>query len=260
MENEGGIRPLRGENYAVDYIVEIDAYIIECGIAIPQRLAAWWLQSQAPAAESRVPIPEGVIFCLSCCHEIGDLKAMGEGEMVSVGTVRIRGTLGQRGKKDNTLLNAEILLNTFTIFLKFLKNFFKFFKFIFSFDVCSLNVECLGLQKHQVMVTSFGYCRVDGRGAPQSPNRWRPSKVRGKMGEGEMEDDRGIVMEEEGAWNLGRMGNVELHEGGYWDVGLCPGVGRSGSVGMDGADNVGSGGGVGGGCGNSSSIGSVGGS
>ena len=116
MENEGCIRPLTGENYAVDYIVEIDACIIECGIAIPQRLAAWWLQSQAPAAESRVPIPEGVIFCLSCCHEIGILKAMGEGEMVSVGTVRMRGTLGQRGKKDNTLLNAEILLNTFTIF------------------------------------------------------------------------------------------------------------------------------------------------
>ena len=83
--------------------------------------------------------------------------------------------------------------------------------------------------------------------------------MQGKMGEGEMQDDRGIVMEE-GAWNLGRMGNVELHEGGYWDVGLCTGVDHSGGVGMDGADNVGSGGGVGGGCGNSGSIGSVGGS
>ena len=43
-------------------------------------------------------------------------------------------------------------------------------------------------------------------------------------------------------------GNVELHEGGYWRVGLCAGVGGSGGggVGVDGADGVGSGGGVGG--------------
>ena len=43
-------------------------------------------------------------------------------------------------------------------------------------------------------------------------------------------------------------GNIELHEGGYWSVGLCAGVGGSGGggVGVDGADGVGSGGGVGG--------------
>ena len=61
-------------------------------------------------------------------------------------------------------------------------------------------------------------------------------------------------------------GNVELHEGRYWSVGLCAGVGGSvgGGVGVDvdGADSVGSGGGVGGavvdGCGNND--GNVGGS
>ena len=80
MENEGDIKPLKGENYDVDSIIKIDTYIVKCGIAIQQGLAARRLQSQAPAAESRVRIPEGVIFCLSCCHEIGDSKVMGEGE------------------------------------------------------------------------------------------------------------------------------------------------------------------------------------
>ena len=45
-------------------------------------------------------------------------------------------------------------------------------------------------------------------------------------------------------------GDVELHEGGCWSVGLCTGVNGSGGGGvgmdMDGADNVSSGGGVGG--------------
>ena len=53
-------------------------------------------------------------------------------------------------------------------------------------------------------------------------------------------------------------GDVELHEGGYWSVGLCAGVGGSvgGGVGVDvdGADSAGSGRGVGSavgdGCGN----------
>ena len=53
-------------------------------------------------------------------------------------------------------------------------------------------------------------------------------------------------------------GDVELHEGGSWSVGLCAGVGGSngGGVGVDvnGADSVDSAGGVGGtvgnGCGN----------
>ena len=62
-------------------------------------------------------------------------------------------------------------------------------------------------------------------------------------------------------------GDVELHEDGYWNVGLCAGVGSSGGidggvgVDVDGADGVSSGrnvgGAVGGGCGNSDSIGNV---
>ena len=43
-----------------------------------------------------------------------------------------------------------------------------------------------------------------------------------------------------------------LHQGGYWSVGLCAGVGGSGGGGIsvDGADSVGSGGGVRGAVGN----------
>ena len=41
----------------------------------------------------------------------------------------------------------------------------------------------------------------------------------------------------------GQDGDVELHEGRYWDVGLCTSVGGSGGVGSsideDGTDNVG---------------------
>ena len=55
------------------------------------------------------------------------------------------------------------------------------------------------------MSTSFGCSCVDGSGAAQSPSRWRSCKVRGTMEEGQI-DDRGIVMEVEGAWNLGGMG------------------------------------------------------
>ena len=43
------------------------------------------------------------------------------------------------------------------------------------------------------MVTSFGCSCVDGLGASQSPSCWRSCKVRGKMGEGGI-DDRDIVM------------------------------------------------------------------
>ena len=43
-----------------------------------------------------------------------------------------------------------------------------------------------------------------------------------------------------------RDGDAELHEGGYWDVGLCTDVGGSGGVGssvrVDGTDGAGSGG------------------
>ena len=41
-------------------------------------------------------------------------------------------------------------------------------------------------------------------------------------------------------------GDVELHEGGYWSVGLCAGVSGGFDVDRDGADDVGSGGGAGG--------------
>ena len=40
-----------------------------------------------------------------------------------------------------------------------------------SFDVCSFR-STKYLQKHQVIVTSFGCCRMDGRGDRQSPNCW----------------------------------------------------------------------------------------
>ena len=87
--------------------------------------------------------------------------------------------------------------------------------------------------------------------------------MQGKMGECEMEDDR-YGNRVGGCIEPGGDGDVEVHEAGYWDVGLCTGVGSSGafgsSVGVDGADGVRSGGGVGGGCGNSDSWRSVGGS
>ena len=61
----------------------------------------------------------------------------------------------------------------------------------------------------------------------------------------------------EPVWN----GDVELHECGYWHVGLCAGLGGGGGVDVGGADCVGSGRGVGGvvggGCGNNGSIGNV---
>ena len=113
------------------------------------------------------------------------------------------------------------------------------------------------------MVTSFGCCCADCREALQNPNCWRSCKIWGKMGEGEIEGDKDMLMEVECVWTLGRMGDIELHEGRYWDVGLCTGVGGSGaiggSVGVDGTDSVGSGGGVGGGCSKSNGAGSVGG-
>ena len=60
----------------------------------------------------------------------------------------------------------------------------------------------------------------------------------------------------------GRDGDVKLHEGECWDVGLCTGVGGSGgvgsSVGVDGTDSKGSAEGVVSGCGNSDGAGSIG--
>ena len=89
------------------------------------------------------------------------------------------------------------------------------------------------------MLNFFGCCCANGRGAPQSPNPWRSCKVQGKIGEDEMEDDSGMVMGVE-CVKPGQDGNVELDEGGYWNVGLSTGVGGScgvgGKVGVDGTD------------------------
>ena len=61
-----------------------------------------------------------------------------------------------------------------------------------------------------------------------------------KLLKGEMEGEMGMVMEVEGPRNLDRMGDVELHGVGYWDVSLCTGAGGSGgvgsSVGVNGTD------------------------
>ena len=69
----------------------------------------------------------------------------------------------------------------------------------------------------------------------------------GKMGVGEMEGDRGMVMEVEGARKLGRKGMLSCRRGGYWDVNFCIGVSGSGgvgsNVGVDVTDGTGSGGG-----------------
>ena len=48
------------------------------------------------------------------------------------------------------------------------------------------------------MVTFFSCCYAGGRGAIQSPNHWRSFKVQGKIGEGEMESDKGVMKEVEG--------------------------------------------------------------
>ena len=63
---------------------------------------------------------------------------------------------------------------------------------------------------------------------------------------------------------FGHDGDVELHEGRYWDVSLCTSVDVSGiaggSVGVDGTDGVGNGGVVSSGCGDSDSVESISGS
>ena len=67
-----------------------------------------------------------------------------------------------------------------------------------------------------------------------------------------------------GCMEPGQEMDVELHEGRYWNVGLCTGIGGSGgvgsTVGVIVTDGVGSGGSVGGGCGDSDAAGSIGGS
>ena len=54
MDNEGDIKSLRGANYDVDYIIKIDADLIECEIAIQLGMAVLVLQHQASTAESQV--------------------------------------------------------------------------------------------------------------------------------------------------------------------------------------------------------------
>ena len=63
------------------------------------------------------------------------------------------------------------------------------------------------------MVTSFGCSCVDGPGAAQSPSHGKSCKVRGKTGDGGI-DDRGIIMQVEGAWNLGGMGILSCMRAG----------------------------------------------
>ena len=76
-------------------------------------MAVWWLQSQAHAAGSRVRILGRVIFCLSCCHEVGDLKAVGEGEGIKQCADGIgwncenEENISPGGDKDYALLIAE---------------------------------------------------------------------------------------------------------------------------------------------------------
>ena len=54
LDNEGDIKSLRRENYVVDYMIKIDAYLIKCVIEIQLGIAVLWSQSQAPTAESQV--------------------------------------------------------------------------------------------------------------------------------------------------------------------------------------------------------------
>ena len=54
MDNEGGIKSLRGTNYVVIYMIKIDADLIRCEIAIQLEIAVLWLQNQAPVVDSQV--------------------------------------------------------------------------------------------------------------------------------------------------------------------------------------------------------------
>ena len=72
--------------------------------------------------------------------------------------------------------------------------------FIFYFILYILND---GLLKRQVIVISLGCCCRHSVGAPQSSDYWSSCNVQGKIVEGEMDDDRGMVKEVEGTQNLG---------------------------------------------------------
>ena len=102
--------------------------------------------------------------------------------------------------------------------------FFSLLFFLKKFCVCGVCIFVLSLsggclQKRQVMVNSFGCCS-DGRGAPQSPNCWISCRVRGKMGEGAMEDGRGMVIDVEGVWILNEMGMLSCIRAGI-GVSVC---------------------------------------
>ena len=53
-------------------------YIIKFVIEMQQRLTACWLERLFPVAKDPVRIPEGTTFCLFCCHNPANSKAMGE--------------------------------------------------------------------------------------------------------------------------------------------------------------------------------------
>ena len=72
LDNEEDIKPLRGANYVVDYMIKIDADLIKCEITIQLGIAVLWLQNQASAAKCQVRIIVGVLLYLPCCHKIGN--------------------------------------------------------------------------------------------------------------------------------------------------------------------------------------------
>ena len=119
------------------------------------------------------------------------------------------------------------------------------------------------------MVTLFGCCCVDDRGAPRLPTSGDLAKYGERWGRVKWRITEVWLWRwrVRGTW---ADGDVELHEDRYWDISLCTGVDGSGGVGnsfgvdgcfgVDGTDCVGSGGDVGGDCGDSDNAGSFGGS
>ena len=100
--------------------------------------------------------------------------------------------LTQAGQKKYTVfVNAEMKI----VF------FFGFIIFIFDFI---LFIVDSGLEKRQVIVTFLNCCCRHSGGDPQSPDCWSSCNVFRKMREGEMDDDRSMVNEVEGVWNLVR--------------------------------------------------------
>ena len=73
----------------------------------------------------------------------------------------------------------------------------------FSLDLCIFHSDVgskVVFQKCQVMATSLVYCfRYSwyNWGAPQCLDYWSSCDLRGKMGEGDMESDKSMVMEDE---------------------------------------------------------------